>query len=462
MNRKKLSADGLMELLGNSFSKISDHRGDKVKYSLRDSLMTSFAAFSLKYDSFNSFFDELDESANKRISVQHLFKVQEVPSATRLKEIIDPVPSENLAPAFNDIFRELQRGKELEKFKFLDQYYLLALDGTQTFQSYNIHCDKCLVKKPKNGKGDISYSHQMLAGCIVHPQMKQVIPVSPEPIQNDDGSTKNDCERNAAKRFLKKFRKEHPKLPTIVTEDGLASNGPHIRDLKSFDMRFILGAKPGDHKYLFNWINSLENMQKSVRYHFKGQKVIRRITQEIRYTNDAPLNDANSDLLVNFLEVTETVEKKTEEITHDSNGIATVSYQWVKEGKATKFSWVTDLKLNPNNVFDIMMAGRKRWAIENETFNTLKNLGYNLERNFGHGNENLATNFSLLMMLAFFVDQVQELCCSTFQAVLTKVKRKKRLWSKLRSSFLVYVIKTNWAGLWNSILSPPEPEMEFR
>ena len=223
--RKILSADGLIGLLGKSFSKIADLRGDKIKFSLKDSLLTSFAAFSLKYDSFNSFFDDLDESESKKISIKNLYKVQNVPSATRLKEIVDPIPSENLRPAFNDIFRELQRGKVLEKFLYLGKYYILALDGTQTFQSDKIHCKKCLVKKHKNGK--LSYSHQILAGCIVHPLIKQVIPVAPEAIQNDDGSTKNDCERNAEKRFLKKFRDDHPKLPIIVTEDSLASNGPH-------------------------------------------------------------------------------------------------------------------------------------------------------------------------------------------------------------------------------------------
>ncbi|MEM0994346.1 MAG: hypothetical protein AAGI49_15000 [Bacteroidota bacterium] len=68
-----------------------------------------------------------------------------------------------------------------------------------------------------------------------------------------------------------------------------------------------------------------------------------------------------------------------------------------------------------------MRAGRSRWKIENETFNTLKNQGYNFEHNYGHGKENLCTNLVLLMMLAFFVDQLQQLLNPLFQAAWKKI-----------------------------------------
>jgi hypothetical protein len=89
----------------------------------------------------------------------------------------------------------------------------------------------------------------------------------------------------------------------------------------------------------------------------------------------------------------------------------------------------------------------------------LKNQGYNFEHNYGHGNENLATNFAFLMMLAFLVDQVQEICCKTFQKVLEKVKRKKYLWKEIKSFFTRFTIKTDWYGLFNNILNPPALEL---
>jgi hypothetical protein len=91
-------------------------------------------------------------------------------------------------------------------------------------------------------------------------------------------------------------------------------------------------------------------------------------------------------------------------------------------------------------VHQIMRAGRARWRIENEVFNTLKNQGYNLEHNFGLGEKHLSAVFNHLMMLAFLVDQIQQLCCPLFQAALQRCKRKKTLWQSIRSYFELFVM----------------------
>src|SRR5208282_4498210 len=105
------------------------------------------------------------------------------------------------------------------------------------------------------------------------------------------------------------------------------------------------------------------------------------------------------------------------------------------DGRVQHFSWITDFLLIPENVWDIMRGGRARWKIENETFNTLKNQGYHLEHNYGHGEQNLSVVLALLMMLAFLVDQVQQLCCPLFQAAWHKMKTKCHLWEELRNHF---------------------------
>jgi len=156
------------------------------------------------------------------------------------------------------------------------------------------------------------------------------------------------------------------------------------------------------------------------------------------------------------LEVTEIEEKKTEKyVLNPATNKHELTIEWVQEGSPTTFTWVTDISITNTNAIELMLAGRKRWAIENETFNTLKNQGYNFEHNYGHGSKNLATNFAYLMMLAFLVDQVQEMCCSLFQKVLAKLDRKKYLWYEIRKFFCVNTIKSNWEGLWNAIINPP-------
>ena len=118
----------------------------------------------------------------------------------------------------------LQRGKCLEEFEFLEGYYLLSLDGTGEFSSSKVCCQQCCKKEHKDGS--VTYYHQMLGACIVHPEKSNVIPLCPETIQNGDGSEKNDCERNAAKRFIENFKREHPHLKVIIIADGIASNAP--------------------------------------------------------------------------------------------------------------------------------------------------------------------------------------------------------------------------------------------
>ena len=101
----------------------------------------------------------------------------------------------------------------------------------------------------------------MLGACIVHPDQSNVIPLCPENIQNGDGSAKNDCERNAAKRFIENFKREHPHLKVIILGDGIASNAPYIRLLESHKMKYLLGAKPGDHQSLFDALEASEETQ---------------------------------------------------------------------------------------------------------------------------------------------------------------------------------------------------------
>ena len=115
-------------------------------------------------------------------------------------------------------------------------------------------------------------------------------------------------------------------------------------------------------------------------------------------------------------------------------------------------TWVTDIKLTKDNVFKIMRAGRSRWKVENEVFNTLKHQGYNFEHNYGHGKTHLATVFAMLMMLAFLIDQVQESCCELFQQARQSFRTKIYLWKKMAALFLSYIIR-DWEIFYVSIIN---------
>jgi hypothetical protein len=320
-----------------------------------------------------------------------------------------------------DAFRQLQRGKILERFRYLDGHYLLSLDGTGYFSSNKIHCSSCLEKIHKNG--NVTYSHQMLGAVLLHPALKEVIPLAPEPIIRQDGQNKNDCERNSARRFLKRFREEHPHLPVIVLEDSLASNSPHIDDLRNANAHYILGVKKGDHAFLFEKLAAAEIANQTQVLTLVESETS--ILHHFRFYNSIPLNASNTHQLVNVLEYWEIQPDK-------------IVKGKKREGAITHFSWVTDFKLSEKNVYEVMRGGRSRWKIENEVFNTLKNQGYNLEHNYGHGKKNLSVLLAMIMMLAFLEDQIQQLCSPLFQAAWEKIGSKRGLWEKMRYLFAAY------------------------
>jgi hypothetical protein len=336
-----------------------------------------------------------------------------------MRERLDDVDPAYLRPAFKKLFAQFQRGKELEKYVFLDDYYLMSGDGTGLFSSKTIHCDDCCLKCHKDGNN--TYYHQMMSAAIVHPDHATVIPFCPEPITNQDGTQKNDCERNASERLYRHIRREHPHLPLIVTEDALGSNGPHIRLLKELDMRFILVVKPDGNKSLFEFLNGVQLQEHT---HIDDEFVYK-----IRFINDVPLNDSHYDLMVNFIELS--VYDKNNDLKYHN-------------------SWITDICITNYNAYRLCQGGRAKWKIENETFNTLKNQGYHFEHNFGHGFKHLSTVFAFLLFLAFFIDQIQQSACGLFQAALTKMGSKVRLWGRMKAYFTTLFIDS-WEQFWQGI-----------
>lgn len=415
--KQHVSIPNLLKVVRGSFAKIPNHLS-RSQISLTDCLMSGVAIFGLKFASLLQFDKSRSDEAISE-NLKSLYGLKNIPCDTQMRERLDEVAPIHLRPAFKKLFALLQRQKVLESYAYYEGHYLLPVDGTGIFSSSKIHCESCCVKHHRDGSE--SYYHQMLGAVIVHPEKKGVIPLCPEAILKQDGAKKNDCERNASKRLLADIRREHPHLKLIVVEDSLASNGPHIELLHQLSMRYILGAKESDHASLFDFVRSvwLEKDQKE-------EQDKDGMIHHYRWVNLVPLNNSHPDLLVNVLEYWEVSPK----------------------GKKQYFTWVTDIPLSESTVCLVMKGGRARWHIENETFNTLKNQGYQFERNFGHGYQHLCTNFALLMFLAFLIDQIQEICCDFFNQVLKKVGRKLYLWQELRFYFRTFLIPS-WEAFYS-------------
>lgn len=400
---KRLTASSLYENVRTGFGEIKDHRTENAAISLQDILMSGFALFSLKDPSLLAFDARREEPEN----LHTVYGLEQIACDTYMRTVLDEVNPEQLRPVYKRLFQRVEQEKVLESYLFMEQYYIVSPDGTGYFSSNQINCPHCLEKRLRNGER--CYSHYMLGAAIVHPAQKTVIPLMPEPIMRQDGATKNDCERNASKRFLHDLRQDHPTLPILIVEDSLSSNAPHIQELQKHNLRFILGAKASDHKFLFQSVAQACAAGRSTEFEVREEGV----THRFHFVNQVPLNESHPELLVNFLE-----------------------YWEITDQGEQHFSWVTDITITQRNAYPLMRGGRARWKTENETFNTLKNQGYHFEHNFGHGQQHLSVIFANLMMLAFLVDQIQEAACLLFQAALAKVGSKIRLWEKMRAYFL--------------------------
>lgn len=428
-NKKHLSFSALRKALSEHFSSIVDHRqAGKVDYGLHDCLMSAFAMMFFQDPSLLAFQQRMQETI-QHSNLHRTFNVQSIPKDTQLRDVLDQIPPTELDGIFSEFLHRLQRGKHLVNYQFLGDKYLVCLDGSEYFSSENIHCPHCLVTR---SKGQGRYHHQILQSVIVHPDMRQVIPLAPEQISNRDGTKKQDCEINAGKRVVDTIGKTYPKLKIIITADDLYSKQPFIDKLKEARMSFILVAKPTDHKILFEWVNELTQVGDAGRLELKDEKGRRHCYQ---WVNDVPLNGTKDVGIVNFFKYQ--IISKNNKITYQN-------------------SWVTDIVVDQNNVNDLVKGGRARWKIENETFNTLKNQGYHIEHNFGHGQQNLSMVFFVLNLLAFYVHQILELTDRLYQAVrYNKFTSRKEFWNQLRCTFRILTFR-DFEHMLAYILNPPD------
>jgi hypothetical protein len=328
--RKDLSADALFQLLRVQFGSLADPRAGDVEIPLGDVLMAAFAMFSLKDPSLLAFDHRRRDPGD---NFRTIYAIDRVPSDSQMRAVLDPIDPEVLRPSFREVFRRLQRGKALERFAYRDGHYLLSLDGTAYFSSAKIHCPSCLVQHHRGG--GVTYSHQLLGATLVHPDLKEVIPLAPEPIVQQDGATKNDCERNATRRWLERFRREHPHLPVIVVEDALSANAPHLRDLRQARVHYIIAVKPGDHGFLFEHLRAAEEAGRVEVLTLDDPAT--GVLHHFRSLNAVPLNESNADLLVNVLEY----------------------WEVGPGGQVQHFSWITEFFLTAEGVWDIMRGGAR-------------------------------------------------------------------------------------------------------
>lgn len=419
--KKHLSFSGLRDVLSEKARGLPDRRQEgKVEHNVHDVVMCAFAVMYFQDPSLLQFQRRM-EDARQTSNMKNLFGVDSIPQDKQIRDVLDRVDPLSLKEVFSDYFGRLQRGKHLESYRVLGKYYPVVIDGSEYFSSEKLHCPGCLTRKKR-------FTHQIVQAALVHPGRSQVIPLIPEEVKNSDGAEKQDCEVSAGKRLLEKLRKIHPRLPFVIVADGLYSKQPFVLKTCAEHMHYVLVAKEADHEVLMEYVNGARALKETSRMEVKDAKGRLHVYEWI---NAVPLNGNDDAPVVNYF-----------------------AYSLFKNNEKTySNSWVTDILIEKKNVEELVEIGRSRWKIENEVFNTVKNHGYYIEHNYGHGQQHLSFNFFLLNMLAFFIHQIFEMTDTLYQECREKLGSKKNLWDHFRVSIRMLILP-DWKTLLRRVHTP--------
>jgi hypothetical protein len=420
---QKLTFDAFRDMLATTFAAIADPRAPRrITWELPAVLMSAFAMLFFQHPSLLEYQRRMQKRTG-RSNLERVFQVEEIPSDTQMREILDGVPTEPLRRVLPQTFEQMRRVGWTTRFVTEvggEKYYPTVLDGSEYFHSTQIHCPSCLRQRQANG--ETHYSH-VVAATVTRAGSHTILPLDAEEVHNTDGQQKQDCELTAAKRLVHRLRAEHRQLSMCIVGDDLYGHEPFIAELRARRMSFVLVAKPTSHVALFEQLEEREQRGECLRGTWEEGTAHHHRSFEYRSAADVPLTRTGTEW-VNFVEVW---ERRPD---------GTVGYH---------NSWVTDLAITPETVAPIVGIGRSRWKIENEQFNVQKNHGYEVEHNYGHGQQTLAMVFYLLNLLAFLAHKLLEFGDRLYQQCRAGESRRG-VWTLFRSAF--YLIElASWEAL---------------
>ena len=392
---------------------------------MADIALSAFAVFFTQCPSFLSFQRNM-EQAQGRNNARSLFQVGRIPSDNHIRQTLDPVEPSHLFGLFDELHQAFDQTGLLEAMRAVERTRLIALDATWYFssQSKHIHCPNCSCLR--HADGQTTHFHSAITPVIVSPGHRQVVPLRPEFITPQDGHAKQDCEIAAAKRWLAAHTARYATGNDTLLGDDLYAHQPFCRQVLLHGFHFLFTCKPASHSTLHQWLEGLEpgRALHTLKQRVKG-KSNRWEHHQYRWANAVPLTDSDDALQVNWCELTIT----------DDQGAGLY-----------RNAFITDWAITADNVAGLVAGGRARWKIENENNNVLKNRGYHLEHNFGHGRKHLASLLATMNLLAFGLHTLLELTDESYRLVRAKVGPRQTFYQHLQA-LTTYLHFESWERL---------------
>jgi len=407
----RLKFDSLVERLKETAENLPDIRtGSNGWYDMKDVVLSAFSLFFTQSPSFLSFQRDMERDKGKN-NAASLFGVFKIPSDAQIRNRLDSVDPKYIFPLFESAFEDLVAVGALDKYRTSQGKLLLALDGVYYFSSNKIHCEQCRTQEHRNGT--TTYSHTVLATAIVGVNQPVIFPLPPEFLTPQDGHDKQDSEIAAAKRWLEGYAHLCQKHDIVLLADDIFCHDPFCKQLMEAEIEFLFVCKPESHTTLYEWVDDLEksgDVEHLTTKQWDGKK---HQISDYRIARQVPLRDTDDALLVNFMECTIRCEENDAILYHCG------------------FATLIDISLE--TLEEYIEQARTRWKIENENNNTLKNQGYHLEHNFGHGSQFLSATLLTLNLLAFLFHSILSLMDANYQLVRATLGTRETFFDDVRA-----------------------------
>jgi len=418
-----LSFDRLRSILVATVTQLPDPRTRPNRiYAMADAALGAFAVFFVQSPSFLARHRDLQRRQGQN-NAESLFGLEQVPSDPQIRNLLDPIPPEQLASPFWRVFAQLRDGDYLTAYQGHLGRWLCTLDGTQYFSSQKIHCDRCTTRVVN---ARTYYSHTLVAPVLVAPGEHRVIALEPEFVTPQDGAEKQDCELRAAERWLRRNLSHFPAGTLTLLGDDLYCHQPFCALVRELRQHFAFTCKPDSHPTLYQEIALLTKtggVAEVSQRRWNGQRYE---LWHYRYALRVPLRADAQSLSVNWCEVTITDAATGQLLYHNA--------------------WATDHALTESGLHDFVVAARTRWKSENENNNILKNYGYHLEHNFGHGQHYLALVLVMLNLLAFLFHTVLDLCDAQYRRVRAELATRQTFFHDVQA-LTRYLYFNSWQTL---------------
>lgn len=387
------------------FNELEDSR-KRAGYSIAEIATGALFMHLFKEESRNAYTNDRRDAIFAKNYYRH-FKLR-LPHPDTIDGIMRVLKPEHLEGLRAELVSSLFEQKVLRSSRFLGKYYFVAVDATGMHTFDHKHCDQCLTRTSKHGV--TTWFHYVLEAKLIT-SSGLAISLASEFIENQPGRDyeKQDCEQKAFVRLAAKIKKYFPRLSICILADGLYPNKTIFNICRDNNWRFIITLKDGNLKTFHQEVELLRGIQKEQEVYRADKTSHTKL--KYKYLNDIEYEEYN--------------------------------YSWVscdehktrlsdKMEETQRFVFITDIEQASDIVVNTADGGRLRWKIENEGFNTQKNLGYELEHKFSRVSNIAMQNYYHLLQIAHMINQFVERSSDLLGLLNEHSKQTiKALWKEL-------------------------------